>query len=66
MDEDVVIIVLFSVLNSENFYDSNANEVKGNQTEKSDEGVTKGESGVMSVVRGLGRFRSRIVPSVDV
>ena len=66
MDEYVVIIVLFSVLNSEKFYDSNANEVKGNQTEKSDEGVTKGESGVMSVVRGLGRFRSRIVPSVDV
>ena len=66
MDEDVVIIVLFSVLNSENFYDSNANEVKGNQTEKSDEGVTKGESGVMSVVRGLGRSRSRIVPSADV
>ena len=66
MDEDVVIIVLFKVINSEQFYDSNANEVKGNQTEKSDEGVTQGESGVKSVVRGLGRCRSRIVPSVDV
>ena len=53
MDEDVVIIVLFSVLNSEKFYDSNANEVKGNQTEKSDEGVTKGESGVMDADHGI-------------